>query len=782
MRKNGLGRGGAACGEWVIQFSMVLFSLLLPLAAAMAQGLGGVGNMAPITGTDTGSVIDGRANTQVVQTPKRGQVDGQANALAAHAAKNRGEQAKADAARSDGQTGADLVFGKERNQFQDFVAQSISRQLPVFGHNLFISAPSTFAPVDNVPVTADYVIGPGDEVAIHTWGTQLDLDFQLVVDRAGGIDIPRVGRVELAGLRYSELPVYMRKAIGKTLRNFELNVTLGKLRSMQVFVLGQARRPGVYTVSSLSTLVNALFASGGPSLSGSMRHIQVKRGDQLIGELDMYDLLLNGDKSKDIKLQSGDVIYIPPVGRLAAISGSVNNEAIFELKDDNSTLDDLIKLAGGLTTVASGQKARVERIDDHDTRRVDEFALDSAGLQRGIQDGDLIQVGTVSMRFSNAVTLRGNVAGPGRYPWHQGMRVKDLIPEMNALIVPGYWAKQNRIFFSSTNEQGLHDEAIGHTRAEINWDYAVIERLNMGDLSTVLIPFNLGKAIEGKEAPENLLLEQGDVITIFSRNDIRVPVAQQSVYVRLEGEVKTPGVYKALPGETLRQLVARVGGVTNNAYLFGAELDRESVRVMQQKHLLEMADRMQADIQRNLAAKQQNALGPEDTTAAQQQADAQTGLVKKMRSAAATGRVVLGISPQNAGIRDLPDVALEDGDRFFVPNKPSVVSVMGMVYNENVFIYRSGGRVSDYLGNAGGPTRDADLSRSYLIRADGSVVSAQNYSSLFGSFSSEELIPGDALVVPELLDKFAMSKELKDWTQIFYQFALGVAGVKLLGL
>jgi len=156
--------------------------------------------------------------------------------------------------------------------------------------------------------------------------------------------------------------------------------------------------------------------------------------------------------------------------------------------------------------------------------------------------------------------------------------------------------------------------------------------------------------------------------------------------------------------------------------------------------------------------------------------------VKKMRNVQATGRVVLELPSQNAGVKDLPDLALEDGDRFYVPSKPAVVSVMGMVYNQNVFVYRSGAEVSDYLAKAGGPTRDADESRIYLLRADGSVISSQNYGSFFNSFSGKELAPGDTLVVPELLDKFALTKALKDWSQIFFQFALGAAGVKVLGL
>ncbi len=670
----------------------------------------------------------------------------------------------------------------ERSEFQDFVSASLNQKsFSLYGYDLFNQAPDTFAPVENIPITLDYLIGPGDELIIKGWG-KVDIDVQAVVNRNGQIDIPRVGSINVAGIRYQELQSYLKNAIGRVFRNFDLNVTLGKLRSIQVFIVGQARQPGVYTVSSLSTLVNTLFASGGPSMRGSMRHIQVKRNGKVITELDLYDLLLKGDKTRDVSLLPGDVIYIPPVGQLVAISGSVNNPAIYELKDGNTTLGDLIALAGGLTTMAEGDKVKVERISDRKMRQVEEFPLSQNGLDHVLKDGDLVQVMSIQGQFDNAVTLRGNVANPGRYPWKNGMRVRDLIPDIDSLITPDYWAKQNQVFRRPANEQNLQNEVKGYNSAEINWDYAVVERLKKSDLATTLITFNLRKAIENNDTPDNLPLERGDVITIFSSNDIRVPISKRSVFVRLEGEVKTAGVYKALPDETLRQLVARVGGLTANAYLFGAEFDREPVRIMQQQRLQQIADRMQADIERNLAAKQKNALTLEEVNTANAQAATQLEMVKKIRTTAATGRVVLEIPPQNAGVKDLPDLILEDGDRFYVPSKPSTVSVVGMVYNENAFIYRPNARVSDYLAKAGGPTRDADASRIYLLRADGSVSSAQNSNSIFGSFSGGEVMPGDTLVVPESLDKFALTKALKDWSEIFFQFALGVGGIKMLRL
>lgn len=663
------------------------------------------------------------------------------------------------------------------NEFQTFLAQSVGRMLPMFGYNLFNQPPSTFAPVGYIPVPQDYVVGPGDEIVLTGWG-QVDIDLRVTVDRNGAISLPKVGTVNVAGIKYQNLEGHLKTQVGRVFRNFELSVSLGKLRSLQVFVVGQAKRPGVYTVSSLSTLVNTLFMSGGPSPNGTMRHIQLKRAGKIVTELDMYELLVEGDKSKDVALLSGDVIYIPPIGHLAAISGSVKTPAIYELKDDQTSLSSLLEFSGGLTTTAAGQKVLLERIADRVVRKVEEFQLDSQGLSRLVRDGDLVQVFSIDARFDNAVTLRGSVASPGRYPWKEGMRISDLIPDMDALIAPEYWTRQNNAFRVEASGQGELRTQIKRNQNEINWDYALVERLKKNEMSTALLPFNLGKAIGGKDAENNLLLLPGDIVTIFSKEDIQVPSNKRSVYVRLEGEFNHAGVYKALPGETLRQLVARVGGITPQAYLFGSELTREATRQMQQKRLNEIIDRLEADVQRNAAQSSASALSKDEVEAAKAQAASQTALIAKMRQVKATGRIVMDLPDQDPQLKDLPDVVLEDGDRLYIPTPASTVSVMGAVYNQNAFLYKRGQSIGDYLGKAGGPTREGDEGDVYLVRADGVVFSSRQSGSMFSGFGGRGALPGDTIVVPEKLEKYNLTKDLKDWTQIFYQFAVGVASLK----
>jgi len=730
-------------------------------------------------------------------------------------------------------------------EFQDFVTSSLGYHLDLFGQSLFRNVPSTFAPVDRIPVTPEYLIGPGDELLVRAWG-QIDVNYRAVVDRTGAIYLPKIGPISVAGVRYDQLNTYMKAAISRVFKNFDLDVTLGRLRAVQVFVVGQVRRPGSYTVSSLSTLVNALFASGGPSKRGSMRHILLKRQGKDVSDFDLYDLIAFGDKSKDVQLLSGDVILVPPVGRLVALAGSVNVPGIYELKE-HETLGEILGYAGGFTTTASGQKTFIDRIDDRRVRHTAELDLSSAGLKTELKDGDIVRLLHISPRFDNAITLRGNVAVPGRYPWRQGMRVKDLIPSRDALVTQEFWKRQNKLAvdlesltFKSREEveqdrqsdlqnrdknapanqpgvqspppsaqnqrtqpdqrtQQQRDEdlaaRVGRTEAqrikeeqlknevkhyatEINWEYAVIERMDPQELNTHLVPFNLGKAIADDES-QNVILEPGDVITIFSQNDMQVPAGQQTKFVRLEGEFVTAGVYQVQSGETLRHLISRIGGLTPQAYLYGAEFTRESTREDQQKRLDEYINELEKSIERN--ASGQRALTGDEAVAERQAVESQRRLLDKLRQMRATGRIVLELKPTADNLKELPDLMLEDGDRLLVPFKPATVNVIGSVYNSNSFIFKPGKTVSDYMRLSGGPTKNGDKGRSFVIRADGTTLGGNGHNALFlNGFEQARLMPGDTIVVPEKLDKGATLRGFKDWTQIISTFVIGAAAAKVL--
>jgi protein involved in polysaccharide export with SLBB domain len=679
-------------------------------------------------------------------------------------------------------------------EFQRFAAVSVGKVLPIFGANLFDRTLTSFAPVERAPVMADYVVGPGDEILLRVWG-QVNLNLGLTVDRGGAVYIPQAGSVVVAGLQFQQLAGFLRTHLGQVFRNFDLNVNMGQLRSIQVFVVGQARRPGSYTVSSLSTLVNALFTSGGPTAEGSLRRIQLMRENRVITEFDIYDLLLRGDKSKDVRLLPGDVIHIPPAGAQVAAAGSVKNPAIYELKTERSA-GELVEMAGGLTQVADGRRATLERIGKGGQRQELEITLNAAGLEAPIENGDVLQILAIPPRFDNAVTLRGNVADPGRFPWKPGMRLRDILPDRESLVTRSYWRKHNSQGFTQEPEAvppvaPLNPETevppvrpvlikIEQDAPPINWSYAVVERRDPVDLSTQLLPFSPRKLLLEHSSAENIELSPGDIVTIFSQADIRVPQAQQVRVIRLEGEINSAGIYTAKPGETLGQLVVRAGGLTSEAYLYGAEFTRESTRKDQQAHL----DRLIQDLDRELkqqALQQSGAtIADEDVARVKAEQENASGIVEHMRSVKATGRIVLGFDGDQADMTKLMEIPLEDGDVFVVPARPATVNVLGAVYNQNAFLHSDRMRVADYLRAAGGATRGADKDKIFIIRADGSLVPRQSSGVFHQGFEAARLNPGDSLVVPNAFPRTPFLRNLRDWTQVFSQLLLGAAAVNVL--
>ena len=685
-------------------------------------------------------------------------------------------------------------------EFQRFVHETTGRQLPLFGYNLFTGR--TFPSLQNVPVPADYVIGPGDEIALKVWGV-VESDARLTVDRNGQIAIPRVGVVTVAGLKSSQLEPALKAQVGQYLKNFQLNATMGRLRSMQVFVVGQARKPGAYTVSSLSSLVSVLFESGGPAAGGSMRKVQLKRNGQVISTIDLYKFIAEGDKSADTYLLPGDVVVIPPAGPRVAMMGALGTPAIYELSRPEEPISQVLAYGGGMLSLTTPHKVLIERIESNRVkapRSVIERALDARGLKSTVKDGDVVTLFKISPAFSNAVTLRGNVAVPLRYSHRPGMRIADLIPELEALVQPDYYTRKNILVQFEKDERigkdgesekagGAKKERVTAVRQindvknlldEINWDYAAIERMDQKEVRTQLIPFNLGKAIRDKDPVHNLELQPGDVVTIFGVKDMPVPVGKRTQFVRVSGEVKVPGFYQVHPGETLRQVVERAGGLTEQAYPYATELTRESTRVQQQANLDRAIRRLETDIAGQAVTTVQNATNAESAATVQAQMAAQQQLLSRMQSLKASGRIALELKPERP---EYPDLPLEDGDNITIPTRPGFVSVFGAVLAENAFIHRPDASVEDYLERAG-LLREADIDAALIIRADGSVEGNSAHRRWFGSggFMGKELQPGDAIFVPEKFDRRSAYTQFiqgaKDWTSIFYQFGLGAAAIK----
>lgn len=543
-------------------------------------------------------------------------------------------------------------YGNERNvQTSARAAEPTPPPVRRFGAELMTRAEDPDSADFSPQVPPDYLVKNGDEIVVTLWGS-VDADVRAVVDRSGRINIPRVGPVLVAGVRYAELPEVLRRRVGQVFRNFDLSVSLGQLRGVRVYVSGFVARPGAYSVSSLSTVLSSLLRAGGPSAAGSFRNITLRRGKQVVASYDLYDFLLKGDRSADALVQPDDVIHVNAVGPQVGVIGSINRPAIFELKS-GETVADVMAMAGGYTAVADRSRLAVERLQQRVGERINELPMPQSG---------------------------------------------------------------------------------------------------------------------------SLPLSHGDVLRAFSAVSAQLSVQQQNKRVRVEGEVARPGEYVLPANSSVADALRAAGGLSPSAYVFGTELSRESVRRTQQENYERALRDMETDFVRTTATLRTSTA---DEAAAQSaRMSATTRLVERLRSVQPSGRIVLQMTPDAT---TLPDLTLEDGDRLNVPPRPSSVGVFGSVFNAGSYLWNNGRSIEEYLQQAGGPTRGADKSSVFVVRANGSVVSALQEGSWFRTGTGLERVraePGDTIFVPELQNKTTFIQSAKDWTQILYQFGLGAAALR----
>ncbi|PTT75050.1 sugar ABC transporter substrate-binding protein [Pelomonas sp. HMWF004] len=538
------------------------------------------------------------------------------------------------------------------SEFEVYASELAGTPVQRLGSELMVASRAAASVEANRQVPPDYVVGLGDEIQLTIWGS-VDADLRLTVDRAGRIVIPRVGPVVVAGVRHADLSDLLSRRVSQVFKNFQLSATLGRLRSIRYYVTGFVSKPGAYSVSSLATVMTGLTQAGGPSSAGSFRNIELRRNGQVVGQFDLYDLLVRGDKKGDLPLQADDVLHVGPIGPQMALIGSVNKPAVVELKP-NDTVNDVLGYVGGLTAVADTRRLAVERLSERDDRRVTELSLPSQGSQK--------------------------VAG-------------------------------------------------------------------------------------------------GDVLRAFSSVAAVLPQARQYKKVRIEGEVVRPGDYVLPPASTLMDAVRTAGGLTSQAFVFGTDFSRESVRKVQEVQYERALRDLETDFTRNNAT-QKASTGDEAAVLAQSQ-QSTARLIDRLRAARPTGRIVLDLT---SGAQELPTLAVEEADRIYIPPRPTTVGVFGSVFNGGSYLLRSGSSIEDMLQLAGGPTRGADPASIFVIRANGSVVSARRLQSGWFNVSSGlrtvEALPGDTVFVPEEMNKTTFMQEAKDWTQILYQFGLGAAALK----
>jgi len=540
-----------------------------------------------------------------------------------------------------------------QNEFERFVQSAAGSLFPIkrLGEALMTTSAKEAVDGELSPlVPDDYVITPGDEVLLAFWGS-VDADFRLTVDRAGRITIPRIGAVQVAGLRQSDVKLAVARRANQVFRNFELSVAVGQIRGARVFVTGFVQRPGTYHLTSMSTAVGALMKAGGPSESGSFRDIEIRRGSQLLAKLDLYDLLLRGDRSTDRILQAGDVVHVGAVGAQVGVIGSVNTEAVVELRP-GETVADAIRMAGGFASLADRSRVAIEPLQARGGARTLELQLPKEGARP---------------------------------------------------------------------------------------------------------------------------LAAGDVIRVFSAASSSQPTKDQNRRVRIEGEVHRPGDYILPPNSSIADAVRSAGGLTTQAFVFGTEFNRESVRRIQFDNYQRAIRDLETELSRNSAT--QRSVNAEQAAAVAASVSSGNRLIERLKAVQPSGRIVLQLAPD---ANELPALPLEDGDRLLIPARPSTVGIFGSVFNSGSYLLNAGSRIDDMLQLAGGPTRGADVNSLFVVRMNGSVVSARQNSGWFtgSKIGAAVALPGDTVFVPEELDKTTFMQEAKEWTQILYQFGLGAAALK----
>jgi protein involved in polysaccharide export with SLBB domain len=383
--------------------------------------------------------------------------------------------------------------------------QDISKDLKPFGRDFFTDADvRVTTDRTDIPVPMDYIVGPGDEVKILLWG-RVSGDYVLEINRDGKITLPQIGAVSVGGMKFSDMSKKIISLIDQVV-GANVDITMGSLKTIPVFILGDVQRPGAYNIGSSATITNALLLAGGPSDIGSMRKVQLKRNNQIIKVLDLYDLFLKGDKSNDAVLQGNDIIFVPTNGPLVGVAGNVKRPAIYELKD-RFDLQHLFDLAGGILPTANTQQIQISRIQKNERQII--FDLDDKNLSQtaavNLQDADLVHVFPIVDRDLNAVHLYGNVKRPGKYEYKSGMKIRDLIKAPTDLLDETYF------------------------------EYALIKRIRPADRLTELVPFNLGRCLLEKDASSNLELKPEDIVFVFSSW-----LFKDKPSVTVQGEVRGP--------------------------------------------------------------------------------------------------------------------------------------------------------------------------------------------------------------------------------------------------
>jgi len=579
-----------------------------------------------------------------------------------------------------------------------------AKQLSFFGHALF--DPRGEAPMigDAVPVPTDYVIGPGDEIIVKLWG-RMEGTHRLRVDRDGKVFVPKMGPLSVAGKTLGEVKTLLQNKFG-TIAEVSSDVSIGQMKGFVVSVLGEVQSPGRYQVSSFHTALQAIAMAGGIKDIGSLRRVQIRRGKVTIKEIDIYDFLLRGDVTHDIRLSPGDTVFVPVVGPLVAVSGEVRRQDIYELKAEK-TIREVLEIAGGLSPSAYKRRIQVERLEGNRNRVVMDLNLEEAGAPLSsmqMQDGDILRILAVLPEMENVVDVEGNVQRPGKYEWKQGLTVSSLVPdekfflpdtfldyalitrlvgpERRKEVVPVNLRKiiverdaaadvvlQPMDTLTVYNTSSFQEKMTATVEGEVRnpGTYEIFSGTKVSDLIKVAGDLARNASLEEAEiarltedrknttilkinlrlalsgdSTQNLLIRDQDQLMVRPMPDL-----QEARYITLKGEVRSPGVYAARNGERLSSILQRAGGFTKDAFLRGAIFTRVSVQKRQQELIDRAVEQLEQDVARSSMREAAVAIDKEATETQKQTLEARKLLLAKLRTVQAQGRIIIRLSERD---------------------------------------------------------------------------------------------------------------------------------------
>ena len=681
-----------------------------------------------------------------------------------------------------------IMLSQVENMFNQRFLQESERPILQYGYNYF----QKFVKEKYLPVGDQYIVGPGDSIAIYFWGAPVDIlklkgFHTLTVDREGKIYISKLGVFYVWGLRIADIKDLLDKAMSKKFRNYEIEVTLGKLREFPVYVSGFVKEPGMVLSTGTTTVIDAISLAGGIEKNGSLRNITLKRlieGATETVTIDLYDLLING-KPMDLILKEGNTIYVNPIKHFAGISGGVKRPSIYELVQNKTSIRELVALAGGVLPSAHKPGVKLYRYMN-DTTEITEGTLDDeAFLGTILKSGDYVTIENIHNLVDNEILVKGHVSYPGKYSYKGGMKLADLIkaagllPDTNKHSA-GIWRdKANRvinfnpedvlsgkadveikkrdfvIFYPKRREDPIQimGEISNPSVVQYHSNITLLEvmqnikfKVPVHDLKAEIFAITeednnkktiyLNDLLVKGEKDENIYLLPGTRILIK-----KTEANERKKSVTVLGCINKPGVYNFAEKTSLYDLLVMAGGYTGNAYPRGLILVRNSARKLQEEHLkisfLSMREYM--------VNQTQKLSGLGGGTGAEERAIIQMTLsryeqmldIMKKKSELALGRIALDIPDKIEDLKnDHDNIMLTDGDFVYVPMEPNYVLILGDVYNQMSLPHDSGKTVKYYLNQLGGLSENADRENMYIIKANGKIISRKQYSSLKNLFFS----------------------------------------------